>query len=173
MKKIIAFAIAAFAAGTSFAQGPEITVESDGTKVAKGFLTTALLVSDSAFKWFPATYKASTPNGAAVQGFRAGKDSVYILAFGGTWCDDTKQILPKVYATADAAGIAPERITLVGVDRAKKTVAHLSEAFNITNVPTFIVMKNGKEIGRVVEWGKTGQPEKELAEIVGSAGSKK
>ena len=37
---------------------------------------------------------------------------------------------------------------------------------NITNVPTIIVMKNGKEIGRVVEYGKTGKWDKELAEIV-------
>jgi hypothetical protein len=35
-----------------------------------------------------------------------------------------------------------------------------------TNVPTVIVMQQGKELGRVVEYGKTGQWDKELAEIV-------
>jgi thioredoxin-like negative regulator of GroEL len=42
----------------------------------------------------------------------------------------------------------------------------LSEAFGITNVPTIIVMKNGKEVGRVVEYGHTGLFDKDLAEIL-------
>jgi hypothetical protein len=33
-------------------------------------------------------------------------------------------------------------------------------------VPTFIILQNGKEMGRVVEYGKTGNVEKELADIV-------
>ncbi|MDB5197573.1 MAG: hypothetical protein JWP88_1944 [Flaviaesturariibacter sp.] len=173
MKKLFTFAIAAFVASSSFAQSAETTVEKDGTKIVKGFLSKADLAGDSSFQWFSVTYKATKPMGATVQAFQSGKDSVYILAFGGTWCDDTKQILPKVYATADAAGFSQDRITLLGVDRNKKTVQHLSESFGITNVPTFIVLKNGKEIGRVVEWGKTGQPEKELGELVAVAATKK
>ena len=75
-------------------------------------------------------------------------------------------LLPKFFALADAAGFPQERITMLGVDHNKKTVNHLSEAFNVTLVPTFIVLKNGKEIGRVVEYGKIGMPDKELGEIV-------
>lgn len=101
----------------------------------------------------------------------AGKDAVQLVIFGGTWCDDTKQLLPKFFSTADAAGVAESRITLIGVDRSKKTLYNLAEAFGVTNVPTFIVMKDGKEIGRVVEYGKTGTPEKEVAELI--AGAKK
>jgi len=55
---------------------------------------------------------------------------------------------------------------LIGVDRAKKTLSHLTEALNITNVPTIIVMKKGKEIGRVVEYGKYGLYDMELGEII-------
>ena len=62
--------------------------------------------------------------------------------------------------------LSPERITVIGVDRNKKTIEHLSETFNIENVPTIIVMKNGKEIGRVVEYGKHGMFDRELGEIV-------
>jgi hypothetical protein len=35
-------------------------------------------------------------------------------------------------------------------------------------VPTIIVYKNGKELGRVVEYGKYGVFDKELAEIINS-----
>ncbi|MBS1655851.1 MAG: thioredoxin family protein, partial [Bacteroidetes bacterium] len=47
----------------------------------------------------------------------------------------------------------------------KKSVSHLAEAFNITNVPTIIVMKDGKEMGRVIEYGKYGLFDKDLEEI--------
>jgi thiol-disulfide isomerase/thioredoxin len=173
MNKLFVFALAIGVSTSVFSQAPETTVEKDGTKIIRGFISQNDLATDSSFKWYSATYKATKPMGATVQAFQSGKDSVHILAFGGTWCDDTKQILPKVYATADAAGFSKDRITLMGVDRNKKAIQHLSEAFGITNVPTFIVLKGGKEVGRVVEWGKTGQPEKELGELIAGVKSNK
>lgn len=169
MKKIIFLFITVFATVTSFAQTSEISVDKNGARIIKGFINKPDLFSDSSLQWFTASYKNISLNPLTVQFFRRGKDSVYILAFGGTWCDDTRQILPKVFAIADAAGFSQERIILLGVDRDKKTVQHLSETFNITHVPTFIVMKNGRETGRIVEWGKTGQPEKELGELVAAS----
>ncbi|HYK56211.1 MAG TPA: thioredoxin family protein, partial [Flavisolibacter sp.] len=65
-----------------------------------------------------------------------------------------------------------DRVVLLGVDHNKKTIEHLAEAFGVTNVPTFIVMKNGKEIGRVVEYGKYGMFDKELGEIISGAAKK-
>jgi len=68
----------------------------------------------------------------------------------------------------DAAGFSPDRITLIGVDRQKTTLSHLAEALNVKNVPTIIVLKNGKEIGRVIEFGKYGLFDMELGEIIAS-----
>jgi hypothetical protein len=65
----------------------------------------------------------------------------------------------------DVAGFSDDRITLIGVDRNKKTISHFTDAFNVINVPTIMVMKDGKEIGRIVEYGRYGMVEKELAEI--------
>jgi thiol-disulfide isomerase/thioredoxin len=168
MKNLILTLSFAALAITAFAQ-PEVTVEANGTKVIKGFISKNDLVSDSSFKWFAENQKTFTPNAAAVQSLSAAKDSIYILAFGGTWCGDTKQILPQVYMTLDAAGFPANHFTLLGVDRGKKTINNLSESFNVTHVPTFIVLKNGKEIGRVVEYGKMGMPDKEIGEIVSKA----
>jgi thiol-disulfide isomerase/thioredoxin len=152
-----------------FAQPAEVIKEPTGTKVVRGFLTKQELATDSAFTWFNANMKAYTADANAVEALKANKDAINIVAFGGTWCGDTKAVLPQFFSLADAAGFSQDRITLLGVDRSKKTVQHLSEAFNITNVPTFIVMKNGKEVGRVVEYGKTGMPMKELGEIISAS----
>ncbi len=138
----------------------------------KGFLTKETLATDTAFTWYANNQKSYTPNADAIKNFAVGKETVNILVFGGTWCSDTKQILPGFFKTVDAASFPESRITLIGVDHSKKTLYNLSEAFGITNVPTFIVMKDGREIGRVVEYGKTGTPEKEVAELVASTAKK-
>lgn len=166
MQKIITLFIASFVVVAAWAQSAEISKDASGNKIIKGFMTQQELATDSAFQWFANNQKGFTPQANAVEAFKNAKDSIHILAFGGTWCDDTKYILPKFFALAQAAGFSDDHITMLGVDRNKKTVNHLSEAFNVTLVPTFIVLKNGKEIGRVVEYGKYGMVDKELGEIV-------
>src|SRR5689334_22139473 len=149
MKQILIAAFIIFSVQIASAQ-TEVTREANRTKIVKGFLTKQDLATDSSFTWFTENQKGYTPDQNALQLLRANRDSVSILAFGGTWCGDTKFILPKFFVLADAAGLSPDRVTLLGVDRSKKTIQHLSETFGITNVPTLIVMKNGKEVGRVV-----------------------
>jgi thiol-disulfide isomerase/thioredoxin len=165
MKKIVLAALALFTGYAVFAQS-EITVEPGGTKIIKGFMSRQELAADSSFKWFAENQKGYTPDQNALNNLKANKDSVNFVVFGGTWCGDTKYVLPKFFSLTDAAGFSQDRITMIGVDRGKKTIQHLTEAFNIVNVPTIIVMKNGKEIGRVVEYGKYGLYDKELAEIL-------
>jgi thiol-disulfide isomerase/thioredoxin len=166
MKRILFAALVILSVQIASAQ-TEVTRESNGTKIIKGFLTKQELATDSAFTWFAENQKGYTPDQSALQLLRSNRDSINIVAFGGTWCGDTKYVLPKFFVLADAAGFSLDRITLIGVDRSKKTIQHLSEAFGITNVPTLIVMKNGKEMGRVVEYGHTGLFDKDLAEILG------
>jgi len=45
-------------------------------------------------------------------------------------------------------------------------LSQLSEALNIDKVPTILVMQQGKEMGRVVEYGKYGVYDQELGEIL-------
>jgi thiol-disulfide isomerase/thioredoxin len=173
MKKIIFFFIAVLAVSFVFGQSAvEISRDRNGSKILKGFIAKKELATDTAFAWFVQGQKSFTPNADVVKQYTAAKDSISFVVFGGTWCEDTKHLLPNFMATADAAGIAADRLTLIGVDRNKKTLFNLSEAFNVTLVPTIIVMKNGREIGRVVEYGRIGAPEKEVGQIMAAGGSK-
>ena len=165
MKKTLLAAVALFTSFSIFAQ-TEVTVEPGGTKIIKGFMSRQDLATDTSFKWFAENQKGYTPDANALNNLKANKDSVNFVVFGGTWCGDTKTILPKFFSLTEAAGFSQDRVTMIGVDRNKKTIQHLTEAFGVVNVPTIIVMKNGKEVGRVVEYGKYGLYDKELAEIL-------
>ncbi|MFN2438064.1 MAG: thioredoxin family protein [Chitinophagaceae bacterium] len=171
MKKIL-FILSIIITQLVFAQPAEITKDASGDKIIKGFMTKNDIAGDTAFTWYAQNQKGYVPEAKALQAFRAAKD-IHILAFAGTWCSDTKNLLPKFFALTDAAGFSQDWITLLGVDRNKKTVHHLAEAFKIINVPTFIVLKNGEEIGRVVEYGKYGMIDKELGEIINSSSKNK
>lgn len=157
-----------FIAATSQAQS-EISRDGEGQKVIKGFLSKEALATDTAFKWFSTNQQGYTPYSATLQTLKAQKDSVQFLVFAGTWCHDTQFILPKFFALADAAGVRSNQISTVGVDVAKRSQHNLTEVFRIENVPTIIIMKNGKEAGRVVEYGKTGMFDKEIGEILRTA----
>lgn len=135
-------------------------------KILKGIINKDLVKNDTSYKWYSESQKSYAASDTAIIGALQRNNTVNYIVFGGTWCDDTRYVLPKFFMLQEKAGIADSRISFFGVDRQKQTLGNLAAALNITNVPTIIVMKNGKEVGRVVEYGKTGKWDKELAEIV-------
>ena len=142
-------------------------ISNDGQdKILKGIITRELISNDTSFKWYNQNLSGYKPNEATANALKSKSADLQLIVFGGTWCGDTKYILPKLFALTDAAAFSQDKITLIGVDRNKKTISHLSEALGVVNVPTIIVMKNGKELGRVVEYGKTGVWDKELGDII-------
>jgi thiol-disulfide isomerase/thioredoxin len=151
----------------SIPQQPKYNVVADTeTVVMKGVLTRNILEKEKAFTWMTENRKYGSADAGAVKIFSQQKDLFTVLIFGGTWCHDSQNILPVFYRLVDKSGFPDNRITLVGVDRQKTAPHNWHTTWNITMVPTFIILQNGKEMGRVVEYGKTGNVEKELADIV-------
>lgn len=136
-------------------------------KILKGIISKSDLENEPAYsKWYAESQKIyPVPNEDAVKGMEKNKDNVNIIIFGGTWCEDTHFVLPKFFEMQEASGFPEDRITLYAVDRNKKTTGTIAEDYHITNVPTIIVMKDGKEAGRVVEYGKTGKWDQEFGDI--------
>ncbi len=138
---------------------PEMTI-------LKGVISKYILENDSSFAWYAANQKAYQPETAILNDMETAKDKFQFVIFGGTWCEDTQFILPKFFKLQEQAGVADNRISFFGVNREKQTLGNLAAAFKIINVPTIIVMKDGQEVGRVVEYGKTGKWDKELSDIL-------
>lgn len=135
-------------------------------KVLRGTLTKDIIKNDTSFKWYAESQSYYKPEAAVLNIFKDSANKFQFIIFGGTWCEDTEFILPKFYKLQEQSNLSENNITLYGVDRDKHTLGHIAEAFAITNVPTIIVMKAGKEIGRIVEYGKTGKWDAELTELL-------
>jgi thiol-disulfide isomerase/thioredoxin len=154
---------------TSHAQTPYSIAKDEknpGGLIYTGLINKYTLMNESSFTWYKDNQKNYKPSTEMLNGFEASKAQVHFIIFGGTWCDDTQFILPKFFKLQQLSGMPDSCISFFGVNRDKKTIENVSAAFNITNVPTIIVMKSGKEVGRVVEYGKTGEWDKELLELV-------
>lgn len=74
-----------------------------------------------------------------------------LIIFLGTWCEDSHRMIPQLYRVLNATGYHEEQMEMYALDRDKKGKDGSEKKYNITNVPTVIVLKNGKEIGRITE----------------------
>lgn len=137
-------------------------------KILKGIVTRSVIEKDTSFKWFTENLKWGRTDEQAVQAFRNKKNDFTMVIFMGTWCEDTQTLLPVFYRLVAQSGYDEKNILLYGMDRDKQTTKALAAKFNPTKTPTFIVLHNNKEVGRVVEYGKYGAIDKELGEIVAS-----
>jgi len=108
------------------------------------------------------------PDAAAVTTIRSSAQNVTVLLIMATWCPDSKRELPRYFAIMDAAGVADSTLTMVGVDRTKKDSEGLTDKWAITRVPTFVFLRKGQEIGRVIERVPAGSTlEAEIAKVFG------
>lgn len=105
------------------------------------------------------------PDEAAVATIREGSGNVEVFAVVATWCPDTRRDLPRFFKIADRAGWATATMTFLAVDRSKRDPGGETVRRNVTRVPTFIFLRSGQEIGRVVERPTT-TLEQDIAQIL-------
>ena len=147
----------------------EVYNDADG-KILKGLISKDLILNDPSFGWFRENQSGFLPDREAIRALASKRKTVEILVFGGTWNQDTRFFLPKFFKMTDLASFPEDRITLVGLGRDKKDFGPLAEEMHILSLPTFIILKEGKEIGRVTVSQKSAGWEKEIAAILNGQG---
>lgn len=82
-----------------------------------------------------------------------------IVCFIGTWCEDSHVLIPIFFEVLQKCHYPIDKVLLYAVDRDKKTTNGAEAPYNITFVPTIIILKDEMEKGRIVE-----QPQLSLEE---------
>lgn len=76
--------------------------------------------------------------------------------FMGTWCGDSRREVPHFLKIMDSLGIPPQKVRIIctksGNPGHKTSPGREEQGLYIFRVPTFIVRKGGREIGRIVEF---------------------
>ncbi len=116
-------------------------------------------------EWFTPNYTSYETDKEVTAKLTPLLKEVTIKAFMGTWCGDSQDQTPVLYKILDEVDFNYSHLELITVNRSKTTPDNLQEGFNIERVPTFIVYKNDKEIGRLVEYPRE-SVEADLLKIV-------
>ncbi|MFI8378673.1 TlpA family protein disulfide reductase [Leeuwenhoekiella sp. NPDC079379] len=101
--------------------------------------------------WFNPEYGDYTVDSGLLEELKPLLKDVEITVFMGTWCGDSKRETPRFYKILDSASKTKD-IELITVDRSKTTPQGLEAGKDIIRVPTLIFSKDGKELGRIVEY---------------------
>ena len=133
-----------------------------------GMLTKEDLTTDSSMnKWYTQSLSYFRPDTNVVKAFKEARAKNYkFLLFGGTWCEDSQFVIPKFFKLQELSGIPDTSVSFFTLDRNKKMIGNLENVLGVQNVPAIVVLKDGKEVGRVIEYGKTGRWDKEVAALL-------
>jgi len=69
----------------------------------------------------------------------------------GTWCSDSRREVPRFYRILDELAFDEDLVSLFCVNREKLLENGDISSLNIELVPTIIIFKQEKEVGRIIE----------------------
>ena len=169
-KTILLFSFFLLTLITSCAQRVIVNREVESQKDGKMLLGTQTLdqFRKAPYKtWFDEEYNSYQIDQPSLAELKKEKLNSYTLVvFVGSWCGDSHREFPRLIKILDALKYNTEKMQIIAVNRKKESPAGEEGLYNISRVPTIIVKKYGKEIGRITEMPETGYLEKDLLNIL-------
>jgi len=127
--------------------------------------------------WVQAGVEAK-PDLAAARALAGVAPGAEVTVLLGTWCSDSRREISRLWKALDeigatagggARGGLPFTLTYIGVDEDKREPAAAVAAAGLKYVPTLIVRRDGREVGRIVESSPHGIEHDLLALLSGKA----
>ena len=145
----------------------------NGSVFLLGEIKTKHLETEPYKDWYTSNYEQYTVDGSLVKLYKKKLGQHEVLLFLGTWCGDSKREVPRILKILVASGFPEEQLRIIALDRRKdnykKGLYGEEKGWNIKRVPTLILLKDGKEVNRIVE-RPVDTLEEDLLAILGETG---
>ncbi|GLB50015.1 TlpA family protein disulfide reductase [Neptunitalea lumnitzerae] len=105
---------------------------------------------ESAYPWFSEGYNNYSVDTKTMEAVKPYLEGVTVKVYMGTWCSDSQREVPNFFKIMDSVDF--HNIQVFGLDEDKTSPDGLEKDYNVLNVPTFVFLKDGKEINRMVEF---------------------
>ncbi len=148
---LLAFLILTSAVVLGQTRNTRITDEKLKKGVLVGFCDKQGLKKDEYGTYFNSQYELYEPADKYVKKISEKLERVEVKIVFGSWCHDSKIQLPRFIKVLDLAGYDERDLMIIGVDSNKNALLMNIEDLDIKRVPTFIIMQNGVELGRIIE----------------------
>ncbi|WP_292009452.1 thioredoxin family protein, partial [Chryseobacterium sp.] len=144
----------------------EVETQNDG-KMLLGNQLKDQFLKEPYSNWYVQEHDEYAVDEKAIAELRKKKINSYnITVFLGTWCEDSHRDFPRLMKILEQVKYPENKLTIIAVNRKKESPTGDEGLYNIQKVPTIIVQKYGKEIGRIVEMPTTGYIERDLVDIL-------
>lgn len=144
----------------------EVNNTQDG-KMLLGHQTKDQLLKEPYSEWYIKEHDDYAIDKKAIAELKKEKLNSYnITLVMGTWCPDSHREVPRLFKILEAVEYPENKLTMIAVNHQKEAPNGEEGPLNIQRVPTIIVQKYGKEIGRIIESPSTGYLERDLVEIL-------
>ncbi|TZF98512.1 thioredoxin family protein (plasmid) [Chryseobacterium panacisoli] len=144
----------------------EVDTQKDGKMLLGNQLKEQFLKAPYA-DWYVKEHDEYALDQKAVSELKKEKIGTYdIIVFMGTWCEDSHRDFPRLMKILEAVNYPENKLNIIAVNRKKESPTGDESLYNIQKVPTIILKRYGKEIGRIVEMPTTGYIERDLVEIL-------
>ncbi|HOI95299.1 MAG TPA: thioredoxin domain-containing protein [Syntrophobacter fumaroxidans] len=94
-------------------------------------------------------------NEDAIRQLKGVKDKVEVIAVLGTWSAESQQQAGRFFRILDETRNAGISVAIYAVDEDMSDETGIAERYRVDTLPTIIFLRNGKELGRIIEAPKT------------------
>ncbi|WP_278353061.1 TlpA family protein disulfide reductase [Chryseobacterium gleum] len=144
----------------------EVETQNDGKMLLGNQLKEQFLKAPYA-DWYVKEHDEYTLDQKAVSELKKEKIGSYdIIVFMGTWCEDSHRDFPRLMKILEAVNYPENKLTIIAVNRKKESPTGDESLYNLQKVPTIILKRYGKEVGRIIEMPTTGYIERDLVQIL-------
>jgi len=105
-------------------------------------------------EWYDKEYTEYIPSDSIINLMINKLDDTKITIVLGVWCSDSRREFPRFIKILNLIKFNKENINIICVNTKKDAVLFDISEYKINLVPTFIIYKNNKEIGRIEETPK-------------------
>lgn len=124
---------------------------SESEKHLVGVIDSAALSEPPYSDWFSQNHTEYTPDEEILNRLTSPLKGIRVKVFMGTWCHDSQREVPRLYKILESSDFDLTNLSIVSLNHDKKTPSGLERGFDIRRTPTIIFMKDGVEVGRIVE----------------------
>ena len=124
----------------------------DGGEMLLGRIDRSALQQELFKDWYEASYSDHRMDTVRVDSIKPLLNGISFKIFMGSWCEDSQREVPALFKILDYAGYDTSKIELIAVDHDKVTPQEYELAHSIEYIPSIMLMKEGKEIKRIVEY---------------------
>lgn len=117
-------------------------------KIKYGLVDKDFILSLSKFKEVYKSSKIDENKAKDIKGVMLG---INIEVIFGDWCSDSIENVPRLIKILDKINFDMRNATFINADKKRERISNLIKGKNIERLPTIIFIKDGKEIGRIVE----------------------